>query len=172
MRLEQVRTHDYLPSLMGQAEFRVGIYVEFCVRHNGTLASACLTPLLRLSQNAGVYKGPPSCIPPSNKASPPQARCGTAKRYINAPAGAFPYRRPQTAHTPCGGVCKNSIVRRAAAAYGSACLCLEGARTHGCLLSKVGAERFEGRIYIEFRDKHNGTLSPAVPTHSLRVSQN
>ena len=42
-RLVEARMHDCLLLLVGQRLGPGGIYVEFCVRHNGTSAPACPT---------------------------------------------------------------------------------------------------------------------------------
>ena len=45
-RLVGPRTHDCLPSLVRERLGPGGVYIEFCVRHNGTLPSAPLTKQL------------------------------------------------------------------------------------------------------------------------------
>ena len=42
-RLVEARTHDCLLLVVGERLGPGGIYVEFCVRHNGTIPSAPLT---------------------------------------------------------------------------------------------------------------------------------
>ena len=58
----------------------------------------------------------------------------------------------------------SAAARRAAAAYGDGAQRLAMARTHGCLLLLARERLGPGGIYVEFCVRHNGTLSPAVPT--------
>ena len=44
----KARTHGCLPSQVREAEFPEDFYIEFCVRHNGTLPSAPLTKPLHV----------------------------------------------------------------------------------------------------------------------------
>ena len=67
--------HQSLPILVRGKLKPGGIYIEFCVDHNGTLSSAVLThPPAPAKRDPFLGNPAPSCIPPTYPPSPPQVR--------------------------------------------------------------------------------------------------
>ena len=74
LREDSARMHQRLPILVRGKLKPGGVYIEFCVDHNGTLSSAVLThPPAPAKRDPFLGNPAPSCIPPTYPPSPPQA---------------------------------------------------------------------------------------------------